>query len=80
MIEKNLGNVERLMRLIFGLTLAVWALMQPQMNVIEWFVLAMSLMLVLNGVFSRCYLWYVLEINSCSTRDKGAMPGSTQCV
>ena len=41
MIEKNLGNIERVFRLLFGLTLAVWAIAQPQMNVIEWFVLSM---------------------------------------
>ena len=80
MIEKNLGNVERLFRLFFGITLAVWALLQPQMNIIEWFVLAMALMLVLNGVLSRCYLWYVLDIDSCNVRDKRSAAPSTQCV
>jgi len=26
--------------------------------------MAVSLALILNGVFSRCYLWYILEINT----------------
>jgi len=24
-----------------------------------------SVALILNGVFSRCYLWYVLDFNTC---------------
>jgi len=66
MIERNLGNIERLIRLFIGLAFAGWVLMQPAMNGIEWFVSAVSLFLILNGVFARCYLWYVLDINSCS--------------
>lgn len=64
MIEKNLGNVERLIRLTAGMALFVWALAQNNMNGIEWFTLAVAVMLMLNGVFSRCYLWYVLDISS----------------
>ncbi|MFT4519957.1 MAG: hypothetical protein ACI9JM_002357 [Halioglobus sp.] len=64
MIERNLGNAERVVRLLMGLAFATWALLQPFVNGIEWFVIAVSLMLILNGVFSRCYLWYVLEIDT----------------
>ena len=64
MIEKNLGNLERLIRLVTGLALAWWTLAQPAMNGVELFVAVVSLCLILNGVFSRCYLWYILDVNS----------------
>lgn len=64
MIEKNLGNIERVIRLSLGILFALWIWNQPALNGIEWFVSIISLFLILNGVFSRCYLWYVLDINS----------------
>jgi hypothetical protein len=69
MIDRNLGNAERVVRLLMGLAFATWALFQPYLNGIEWFVIAVSLMLMLNGIFSRCYLWYVLEIDTSGTGD-----------
>jgi hypothetical protein len=64
MIDRNLGNTERVVRLFMGLAFSGWALSQPYLNGIEWFVMIVSLMLMLNGVFSRCYLWYVLSIDT----------------
>ena len=64
MIDRNLGNFERVVRLTLGVIFAVWALMQPYMNGVEWFVILISLSLILNGVFSRCYLWYLLDLNT----------------
>lgn len=65
MIERNLGNIERVLRLIAGVCLAIWAVTQQGLNGVEWFVVVISTFLILNGVFGRCYLWYVLDINSC---------------
>jgi hypothetical protein len=63
MIEKNLGNLQRIVRFILGLAFAGWAFTQPHMNGIEWFVVVIALCLIANGIFSRCYLWYLLDIN-----------------
>jgi hypothetical protein len=65
MIERNLGNIERLMRLIAGILLGAWAITSPQMHALEWLVLVGATMLFLNGIFSRCYLWNLLGITSC---------------
>ena len=73
MIEQNLGNIERVVRLIFGLALAGWMLAQPALNGVEWFVVIISLALIFNGIFSRCYLWYVLDINTHKYVDNSAM-------
>lgn len=64
MIEKNLGNIERVLRLALGLIFAAWTFSQYPLNGVEWFVSLISLFLILNGIFSRCYLWYVLDVNT----------------
>ena len=64
MIAKNLGNAERLFRLLAGAGLFVWFAAQPDVNGMELFVAVVSLCLVLNGIFSRCYLWYVLDLDT----------------
>ena len=77
MIERNLGNIERVVRLFLGIAFAAWALLQPTMNIREWFVVGISLALILNGLFSRCYVWYMLDINSLETRRE--TPSTTIC-
>lgn len=77
MIDRNIGNVERLLRLLMGLAMAVWALSQNALNGVDWFVVAVSVALILNGVFSRCYLWYVLDIDTCGSKGKDCQPDYT---
>lgn len=77
MIERNLGNAERLVRLLSGILMLTWASQQVHMNVVDWFVVIVAVALVLNGIFSRCYLWYVLDINTCSNADGECQPDST---
>jgi len=65
MIERNIGNAERIVRLVFGLLFGTWALLQPGMNSLaEWVIIILSVSLMLNGIFSRCYLWYLLDIST----------------
>ena len=70
MIERNLGNLERVIRLLAGLLLLAWAITRPTMNGVDWFILVVSLALVLNGVFQRCYLWFVLDINTHARKER----------
>jgi len=67
-IERNLGNVERVIRLLLGVWLMGVAITSPGLNGIEWFVGIISTCLILNGIFSRCYLWYVLDIDTHKAR------------
>ena len=77
MIERNIGNAERIVRFSFGLLFGVWALMQPSMNTfVEWFVIIFCVSLMLNGIFSRCYLWYVLDVNTAAKPDRCTPSGS----
>ncbi len=70
MIERNLGNAERILRLLAGVMLLIWALGRDFMYLVDWFVVVVSIALILNGIFSRCYLWYVLDINTCQNGEK----------
>ncbi len=69
MIERNLGNLERVIRLLFAIGLTVWALSQPSLELVEIFVLAVAVMLAINGIFSRCYFWYIFNLNTYKTED-----------
>lgn len=71
MIERNLGNAERVIRLAMGLLFGGWALLQAPLHGGEWALVALFVVLVLNGIFSRCYLWYVLDINTARGRNIG---------
>lgn len=77
MIERNLGNLERVTRLLAGVALLIWALLQGSLNGIEWFVIAMTAALIFNGLFSRCYLWYILDIDT--RNGKAQDPDRTFC-
>ena len=77
MIERNIGNAERIVRFFFGLLFGTWALMQPTMNTfVEWFVIIFAVSLMLNGIFSRCYLWYLLDVNTAEKPDRCNPSGS----
>ncbi|PLW70177.1 YgaP family membrane protein [Pseudohalioglobus lutimaris] len=69
MIERNLGNAERVFRLMLGIALALLTVTREHINGIEWFVAICSLFLILNGIFSRCYLWYILDLDSRGEKD-----------
>ncbi|MGB5325473.1 MAG: DUF2892 domain-containing protein [Pseudomonadales bacterium] len=64
MIEKNLGNIERVCRLALASLFALWLTGQPSMGLVEWFVATVAMMLMLNGIFSRCYFWFVLDLDT----------------
>ncbi len=64
MLERNLGNIERAIRLVFGIGFLIWAFTRPDMSPIDWFVVVVSVMLVLNGIFSRCFIWWMLGLNT----------------
>jgi len=77
MIERNIGNAERITRFLLGLVFGGWALSQPALNGGEWVVVAVSIGLLLNGIFSRCYLWYLLDVSTVDKR--GAVASERAC-
>jgi hypothetical protein len=65
MIERNLGMAERLLRLAGAIILAGWAVSRDSHDLLTPLALVAATALLLNFVFSRCYLWSLLGINSC---------------
>ena len=70
MNEQNLGLIERAIRLLLGCGLGLWILMQPALGAVEWVASIAAIFLVLNGIFGRCYLWLLLDLNTCEQREK----------
>jgi len=64
MIERNLGNLERVIRLALGMIIVGLAVSAPTLSLTELFVGFIGLTLILNGVFSRCYVWYFLNLDT----------------
>ena len=64
MIERNLGNIERGIRFSIGMLMLGFLLSRPEVSIVEWFVAIVALMLVLNGIFSRCYVWFLFDLNT----------------
>ena len=65
MIETNLGNIERALRLLVGVVLGGWSLARPEMDAIGWLAAMSAICLLLNALYGRCYLWHMLDISSC---------------
>ena len=65
MIDRNLGTIERVIRLGLGLAIVGAVISRPSLSAAEIFVGLAGLALILNGIFSRCYLWRFLNLSSC---------------
>ncbi len=69
MIERNLGNIERGIRFTIGIALLGFLMFRPEVTIVEWFVAIIALMLILNGVFSRCYAWFLFDLNTHKSKN-----------
>ncbi|ARN74106.1 YgaP family membrane protein [Oceanicoccus sagamiensis] len=65
MIKQNLGFIERMIRFVLGVIVALWVLNQPDMGILEWIAAVCALFLTLNAIFGRCYLWFWFNLDSC---------------
>ena len=70
MIEPNLGETERAIRLLLGLGIGIWLVLQPSYSYFEWFLAISSILLIINAITSRCYLWHWLGLSSCNNDDR----------
>ena len=76
MINRNLGTLERTLRLIVATLLTGWLLARGSHDLLSVLAGIAALALFANAIFSRCYLWALLGINSCNPEDEhcGAPP------
>ncbi len=74
MIERNLGKIERTVRLIGAVILTAWAAGRDSHDLFTFIALFIAAALLLNFFFSRCYLWALLGLNSCSGNERDSSP------
>ena len=76
MINRNLGTIERLLRLLGAVLLTGWLFARGSHDLLSAVAAIAALALFANAIFSRCYLWALFGINSCDPKDEhcGAPP------
>lgn len=74
MIERNLGSTERVLRLVGAIILLAWVTSRDNHDILTLLALLAVLALTLNFLFSRCYLWALLGLNSCENDENGCPP------
>jgi hypothetical protein len=76
MINRNLGTFERVLRLVGAVLLTGWLFARGSHDILSVVAGVAALALFANAIFSRCYLWALLGINSCNPEDEhcGAPP------
>jgi hypothetical protein len=63
-MKPNLSLFERIVRPALGCVVALVALSQPEIGLMEMVALVAAVFLILNGLLARCYLWQLLGINT----------------
>lgn len=67
MIERNIGPIERVLRLIFAIMLIGWVFSGKSFGVAQGAALVAAMALTWNSIFARCYLWKWIGVTSCPT-------------
>ncbi len=68
-MNKNVGTIDRVVRVVLGLALVGGGLYSVSMMGIWAYVLAVvGLVLLGTAVFSFCPIWMVVGVNTCETK------------
>ncbi|MCL4410024.1 MAG: DUF2892 domain-containing protein, partial [Gammaproteobacteria bacterium] len=59
---KNVGEIDRMIRIIVGLLIAVWSINAGNF----WWIL--GIVLIATGIFRFCGLYRVLGVNTCKVK------------
>ena len=65
MIDRNIGKIERLVRLVLAIALIGWVVGGASFGIPQAAALVAAFALLWNSIFGRCYLWKWLGFNSC---------------
>ena len=66
MIYRNLGLIERILRLALGVALLIWIAGAAAFGPAQAAAALAALALFWNSIFARCYLWKWLGLNTCT--------------
>lgn len=67
MFTTNVGNTDRMIRIILGIVLLVVWYLAPGHG-LRWLPLALGIVALATGLLSICPLYSLLGINTCSTK------------
>lgn len=77
-IPKNLGSIERAIRLLLAALLMLWVWQGDGSSAAEAAAVLAACALVWNAIFGSCYLWRWLGLNS--TSDEGSQPTASSQI
>lgn len=63
-MNKNVGNIERIVRVVIGLAIIIWGFYAK-----NWWG-AIGIIPLVTGLIGWCPLYALLRINTCSLKDK----------
>lgn len=66
MLKKNVGSVERILRLVVGIAALVAFFMLPEASYRYW--LLIGIIPLATGLLSSCPLYTIFGISSCKTK------------
>ncbi len=64
MFKTNVGNIDRVLRIVLGLALIAWWYFSPGMG-LRWLPLVLGIVALGTGLMSTCPLYSILGINTC---------------
>ncbi|EED35882.1 hypothetical protein NOR51B_1829 [Luminiphilus syltensis NOR5-1B] len=70
-MQQNLGTFERGVRLSAGILFITYSAIQETFGLIEGLSAFVGVLLILNGISGRCYLWRWLGLKSCQCDSGG---------
>lgn len=68
MIQRNIGNAERVVRLLLAVLLFGWVINGAAVGAPQVTALIAAFALLWNSIFARCYLWKWVGISTCPER------------
>jgi hypothetical protein len=64
MFKTNVGNIDRILRIVLGIALIAWWYFAPGMG-LRWLPLVLGIVALATGLMSTCPLYSILGISTC---------------
>ena len=65
MLEKNMGNIDRAIRIIVGIAALVAFFMMPTGAVLHWIFLAVGVIFIGTSLVSSCPIYTIFGLRTC---------------
>lgn len=79
MIDRNIGNPERVLRFFCATALLLWIVASDSLGFVQGIAAVAALALLWNSSFGRCHLWKWLGISSFKSKGSADNADCTPC-